>query len=154
MGNGKNALPRSHVPNSQFPITYYLLPIPQFPIPNYLLDISEKSQYPCLTELQTSDRLRLATPVSTQKSGLETFLVDNKAKNSIYVHQFFPRLCQLFYNGKTKAPILSLTSPHIVIIIFSYLRGFNLNLSEATLNIFNTRIKCSTKIRDEAISLF
>lgn len=63
-------------------------------------------------------------------------------------------VCQIFYNGKTKAPIRSLTSPHIVIIICSYLLEFSLNLSEATLNIFNTRIKCSTKIRDDAISLF
>ncbi|BAY50423.1 hypothetical protein SAMD00079811_80520 (plasmid) [Scytonema sp. HK-05] len=47
-----------------------------------------------------------------------------------------------------------LTSPDIVIIICSYFDGFNLNLSEATLNIFNKRIKCSTNIRSDAISLF
>jgi len=41
----------------------------------------------------------------------------------------------IFYNGKTNDPIRSLTTPHIVIIICSYLLGFNLNLSEATLNI-------------------
>ncbi len=66
----------------------------------------------------------------------------------------FSLFCQIFYNGKTKAPILSLTNPHIVIIICSYLPSFSLNLSEATRNIFNTRIKCSTKILFEAIFLF
>lgn len=60
----------------------------------------------------------------------------------------------MFYIGKTKAPILNLTSPQIVIITCSYLCGFNLNLSEATLNILTKRIKCSTNILDEAISLF
>jgi hypothetical protein len=65
----------------------------------------------------------------------------------------FLDLYQIFYNGKTTAPIRNLTSPYIVIIICLYLDGFNLNLSEATLNILTTRIKCSTKIRFEAISL-
>jgi hypothetical protein len=51
-------------------------------------------------------------------------------------------------------PIRNLTSPQIVIIICSYLREFNLNLSWATLNIFTKRIKCSTKIRSDANSLF
>ena len=79
----------------------------------------------------------------------------------------------LFYVGKTNVPLRNLTSPfgfavawlsgnptksadspHIVIMICSYLRGFNLNLSEATLNILTTRIKCSTKIRNDASSLF
>jgi len=45
----------------------------------------------------------------------------------------------------------SLTIPHIVIIICSYFQEFNLNLSEAILNILTTRIKCSTNIRPAAI---
>ena len=60
----------------------------------------------------------------------------------------------LSYIYKTNAPIRNLTSPHIVIIIVSYLLGFNLNLSDATRLIFNTRIKCSTNILSEASSLF
>jgi len=50
-----------------------------------------------------------------------------------------------------RASIRSLTIPHIVIIICSYFREFNLNLSEAILNILTTRIKCSTNIRPAAI---
>lgn len=60
----------------------------------------------------------------------------------------------LSYIYKTKVPIPNLTSPHIVIIICSYLLIFHLNLSEAILNILITRIKCSTKIRSDASCLF
>ncbi|BAZ22946.1 hypothetical protein NIES4073_38340 [Kalymmatonema gypsitolerans NIES-4073] len=60
----------------------------------------------------------------------------------------------LFYFGNTNASIRNLTSPQIVMITCLYLRGFNRNLSEATRNIFTKRIKCSTKIRYDARSLF
>jgi len=39
----------------------------------------------------------------------------------------FPHLCRIAYHGKTRAPIRSLTIPHIVIIICSYFQEFNLN---------------------------
>lgn len=70
------------------------------------------------------------------------------------IRQFKAGYLALFHIGKTNAPMRNLTSPHIVIIICSYLRGFNRNLSEATLNILTKRIKCSTKIRSDANSLF
>ncbi len=72
-------------------------------------------------------------PFSTPKSAFETVTIDNKAKTSIYTYQFFTAKFSLFHIGKTNAPIRQLTSPHIVIIICSYLIGFNLNLSDATL---------------------
>ncbi len=46
-----------------------------------------------------------------------------------------------------------LTSPHLVIIC-TYLIGFNLNLSDAILNILITLIKCLTNIPSDASYLF
>lgn len=100
-----------------------------------------------MTELKASDHYDLHISVLTPKSGFQIVPIDNLARNTVCIHQFFTQFFPRFYNGKTKAPIRSLTSPHIVIIICSYLFEFSLNLSEATLNIFNTRIKCSTEIR-------
>jgi hypothetical protein len=62
--------------------------------------------------------------------------------------------CHILSGHRTIILSRNLTKPQIVLIICSYLSGLSLNLSCATRNIFNERIKCSTTIRLQANALF
>ncbi len=105
-----------------------------------LLDISEKCNTLCRLKFKLTRAYDSRTPVWTSKSGfwdgLLLMILHSRCLRN------FSRF-KYFYNGKTKAPIRNLWPISSLIIYVCILDGSK-SFRKLPLNIFTTRIKCST----------